>query len=152
MVSSSRIDPVVLGHILAQHHDLHSRLLALKAAFTEGRGTAAERADVHARCRDLRDSLAAHFVAEEQGGYLEESIARLPRLSVAAREVMNEHPRLLAELDALLQRLSTRDSRVDTWASAARGFAAFTDHLLAHERNENAVVQQGFNEDFGFPE
>jgi hypothetical protein len=152
MVSSSRIDPVVLGHLLAQHHDLHSRLLALKAAFAAGRGTATDRDDVRARCRDLRDSLAAHFVAEEQGGYLEESIARLPRLSIAAREVMHEHPRLLAELDALLERLSMKDIRGDAWASAARCFAAFTDHLLAHERNENAVVQQGFNEDFGFPE
>lgn len=152
MVSSNRIDPVVMGHLLAQHHDLHTRLLALRAAFAEGRGTAAEHDDVRGRCRDLRDSLAAHFVAEEQGGYMEESIARLPRLSAAARDVMAEHPRLLAELDALLERLSIRDIREDSWASAARGFAAFTDHLLAHERNENAVVQQGFNEDFGFPD
>jgi hypothetical protein len=98
----------------------------------------------------LRDHLREHFVQEEQGGFLEESIARMPRLSVAAREVVAEHPRLLAELDTLVDKLPTQDVRDDSWDEAAHGFAAFTEHLLAHERNENAVVQQGYNEDFGF--
>jgi hypothetical protein len=74
----------------------------------------------------------------------------MPRLSVAAREVVAEHPRLLAELDTLVDKLPTQDVRDDSWDEAAHGFAAFTEHLLAHERNENAVVQQGYNEDFGF--
>ena len=151
MIPSGRVDPIILGHLLGQHRDLHARLLALRADFAVGHD--ADPPSVKAirdRLLELRDHLREHFVQEEQGGFLEESIARMPRLSVAAREVVAEHPRLLAELDTLVDKLPTQDVRDDSWDEAAHGFAAFTEHLLAHERNENAVVQQGYNEDFGF--
>ena len=151
MIPSGRVDPVILGHLLGQHRDLHARLLALRADFAVGHD--ADPPSVKAirdRLLELRDHLREHFVQEEQGGFLEESIARMPRLSVAARKVVAEHPRLLAELDTLVDKLPTQDVRDDSWDEAAHGFAAFTEHLLAHERNENAVVQQGYNEDFGF--
>jgi len=151
MIPSGRVDPVILGHLLGQHRDLHARLLALRADFAPDHdaGHAPVKA-IRDRLQELRDHLRDHFVQEEQGGFLEESIARMPRLSVAAREVVAEHPRLLAELDTLVDKLPTQDVRDDSWDEAAHGFAAFTEHLLAHERNENAVVQQGYNEDFGF--
>jgi len=151
MIPSGRVDPVILGHLLGQHRDLHARLLALRADFAPDHdaGHAPVKA-IRDRLQELRDHLRDHFVQEEQGGFLEESIARMPRLSVAAREVVAEHPRLLVELDTLVDKLPTQDVRDDSWDEAAHGFAAFTEHLLAHERNENAVVQQGYNEDFGF--
>ena len=151
MIPSGRVDPVILGHLLGQHRDLHARLLALRADFAPDHdaGHAKVKA-IRDRLLELRDHLRDHFVQEEQGGFLEESIARMPRLSVAAREVVAEHPRLLAELDTLVDNLPTQEVRDDSWDEAAHGFAAFTEHLLAHERNENAVVQQGYNEDFGF--
>jgi iron-sulfur cluster repair protein YtfE (RIC family) len=151
MIPSGRVDPVILGHLLCQHRDLHARLLALRADFADQHAaTQPPLAAIRDRLLDLRDHLRDHFVQEEKGGFLEESIARMPRLSVAAREVVAEHPRLLAELDTLLESLPMRDIRQEAWDAAVRGFATFTDHLLAHERNENAVVQQGYNEDFGF--
>ena len=151
MHRAGRVDPVILGHLLGQHRDLHARLLALRADFApeHDAGHAPVKA-IRDRLLELRDHLRDHFVQEEQGGFLEESIARMPRLSMAAREVMAEHPRLLTELDALVEKLPAQDVRDDSWDEAAYGFAAFTAHLLAHERNENAVVQQGYNEDFGF--
>jgi len=151
MFSSGRVDPVILEHLLGQHRDLHARLLALRADFAaEHDAGAPPPKAVRDRLLELRDHLRDHFVQEEQGGFLEESIARMPRLSVAAREVVADHPCLLAELDALVNKLPAQDVRDESWDEAARGFAAFTEHLLAHERNENAVVQQGYNEDFGF--
>jgi len=150
MIPSGRVDPVILGHLLGQHRDLHARLLALRADFApvHDAGHAPVKA-IRDRLEDLRDHLRDHFVQEEQGGFLEESIARMPRLSMAAREVMADHPRLLAELNTLLDKLPAQDVRDASWDEAAHGFAAFTEHLLAHERNENAVVQQGYNEDLG---
>mgnify|MGYP006280770377 CR=1 FL=1 len=152
----SSIDPVdssVLGHVLCQHRDLHSRLLMLRSSFATPRPPdAASLANLRARLRSLREHLADHFAQEERGGFLEDSIARMPRLSAAAREVVAEHPRLLAELDGLLERLPVRDIRQGSWDEATRGFSAFADHLLSHERNENAVIQQGYNEDFGLPD
>lgn len=153
MVSFSRIDPVVLGHLLAEHRELHGRLLALRAEFAQPRdpdGAAME--SLGCQLRGLREHLARHFAQEECGGHLEESIARMPRLSPAARAVVADHPRLLAELDALLERLAVRDIRGNAWGEAAGAFALFTEHLLDHERNENDVLQQGYNEDFGLPD
>jgi hypothetical protein len=150
MLPAGRVDPVILGHLLCQHRDLHARLLALRADFAADPATPPPLDAIRHRLVDLRDHLRDHFDQEETGGFLEESIARMPRLSAAAREVVAEHPQLLAEIDALLASLPGRNLRAEVWQEAARRFATFTDHLLAHERNENAVVQQGYNEDFGF--
>lgn len=143
MVLHERTDPVILGHLLAQHRDLHEFLTAARSAFSVGRREA------HAALCGLRAHLAAHFLQEEQGGFLEESIARMPRLAAAAAGVVREHPRLLAELDGLIERVAVADIPPAAWALAGRDFAGFCTHLLAHERNENAVVQEGYNEDLG---
>jgi len=149
----SRIDPVVLEHLLAEHRELHARLLALRADFARPLSPdAAGLEALRSRLLGLREHLARHFAQEEHGGHLEESIARIPRLSLAARAVVAEHPRLLADLDALLERLAVRDIRDASWTSAADAFATFTERLLDHERNENDVLQQGYNEDFGIPD
>jgi len=58
-------------------------------------------------------------------------------------------PGLLAELDGLLDQLSARDIGEVAWRQAGHDFEAFASHLLAHERRENAVVQEGYNEDLG---
>jgi len=151
MFSSDSIDSAVLGHLLAQHHDLHARLLALRAAFTAAEVPGATACgELRGHLCGLRERLVDHFAQEERGGFLEDSIARLPRLAAAVRGVMAEHPQLLAELDALLECVPITDIRDSDWSEARRRFTGFAEHLLAHERNEHAVVQQGYNEDLGF--
>ena len=145
MASIDRADPVIMGHLLAQHRELHDLLVGARAGFEDSGGGEAARG----RLLTLRDHLARHFAQEEEGGYLEESLTRMPRLSRAVRDVLGEHPRLLAELDGLLERLAARDIGGEAWRQAGRDFEAFASHLLAHERNENAVVQEGYNEDLG---
>ncbi|MFM8733890.1 MAG: hemerythrin domain-containing protein [Pirellulales bacterium] len=148
MFSNPRIDPVILGHILGQHRELHAQVLALRAAFA-ARPDASRLDAVRRMLLALRDHLQGHFEQEEQGGFMEESIARMPRLSSAVRDVMADHPRLLAELDALLERLPVGDVSRVAWDEASRDFDSFAEHLLLHERNEHAVVQEGYNEDLG---
>ena len=143
MALHDRTDPVILGHILAQHRELHDRIVAARGAFAAGRGEARAALGV------LREHLAAHFLQEERGGFIEESIARMPRLAAAAAGVLGDHPRLLAELDRLIERLAVPDISPASWARAGHDFEDFCGHLLAHERNENAVVQEGYNEDLG---
>jgi hypothetical protein len=153
MAGIDRADPVILGHILVQHRELFDQITTIRgclaAPWDAGATSACEAAKA---LRSLREHLAGHFCQEECGGFLEESIARMPRLSGAVQAVMDEHPRLLKELDGLIETFGVADISPLAWGQAARDFEAFAAHLLAHERNENAVVQEGYNEDLGLVE
>jgi len=150
MASIDRSDPVILGHVLAEHRDLFSRMQAIKTAFTDRpRPTADRCAGIRAALADLREHLRTHFEFEEHGGFMEESIARMPRLGPAVAAVMKEHPTLLAELDTVIARLSGGDVSADAWVEAGRDFEHFAAVMRDHERSENAVVQEGYNEDLG---
>jgi hypothetical protein len=152
MASIDRADPVIMGHLLAQHRELHDLLVEARAALVASAGGPTAAAMARRQLAGLREYLARHFAQEEEGGYLEESLARMPRLSRAVRDVLADHPGLLAELDGLLDRLSAGDIGGEAWRQAGRDFEAFASHLLAHERNENAVLQEGYNEDLGLAE
>ena len=73
----------------------------------------------------------------------------MPRLGPAMAAIMKQHPFLLTELDALIKLLSAGDNSPATWEQASRGYECFAAHMQAHERTENAVVQEGYNEDSG---
>jgi iron-sulfur cluster repair protein YtfE (RIC family) len=149
MASIDRADPVIMGHLLAQHRELHDLLVEARASLADPAHGPSAAATARQRLAELREHLEQHFAQEEQGGYLEESLTRMPRLAGAVREVLAEHPALLAALDGLLERLAARDSGGEAWRQAGRDFEAFASRLLAHERNENAVLQEGYNEDLG---
>ena len=150
MASIDRSDPVILGHLLAEHRELFMRMQAVRTALGSQQPPTARRfADLRAGLDELREHLRAHFEQEERGGFMEESIARMPRLGPAAAAIMRQHPALLAELDALIERFSGGDISAEAWARAGRDFEHFTATMTAHERSENAVVQEGYNEDLG---
>jgi len=149
MSAIDRTDPVIMGHLLAQHRELHDHLVDVRAAFASPAASPEGIAEARRRLERLRGLLAGHFAQEERGGFMEESIARMPRLSKAVRGVLAEHPALLAALDKLLEQLAARDSAPEAWRQAGRDFEVFASRLLAHERNENAVLQEGYNEDLG---
>ena len=149
MVSIDRADPVIMGHILAQHRELHALVAAVRHAFAAQAGLG-DAAAIRAGLATLHEHLRAHFHQEEEGGYLEESIARMPRLSAATQAVLDDHPRLLEELARLMEAVSAAEMPAAAWDRADRDYEQFVEHLMEHERNENAVVQEGYNEDLGF--
>lgn len=149
MAMTDRPDPIILGHVLAEHRELFTRMHGLKTAFNAPPPSAARADEARAALADLREHLRVHFEQEEQGGFLEESIARVPRLAPAATAIMRQHPALLAELDALIEMLARDDISAETWARAGRAYEHFSTTMQAHERSENAVVQEGYNEDLG---
>jgi len=156
MAPLDRADPVILGHILALHRDLHALVQAARTAFCPPDRTRLDHDRLNGlldTLRQLREHLRVHFELEEQGGFLEESMTRMPRLSPAVSRVLAEHPALLAELDGLIGTLEGVDisdpAAASAWAAADRDFDRFARNLITHERNENAVVQEGYNEDLG---
>lgn len=150
MAAYDRADPVIMGHILAQHRDLHEQLTAVRHAYATSAAAVPDRPLVlRDRLVELRDHLQTHFRQEEAGGYMEESLARMPRLARAARDVLGQHPRLLAEIDRLIATLPESGTAAAAWARSAADFERLATHILDHERQENAVVQEGYNEDLG---
>ena len=150
MAGYDRADPVIMGHVLAQHRELHDQLTAVRHAFAASAATLPDRpAVVHDRLTELRDHLRSHFRQEEAGGFMEESLARMPRLARAAHEVLAQHPLLLTEIDRAIALLPAEEGPADEWAKASDAFECLAAHLLDHERQENAVVQEGYNEDLG---
>ena len=150
MAGYDRVDPVIMGHVLAQHRELHEQLTAVRHAFSASAGTQPDRAAiVHDLLGTLREHLRQHFRQEEAGGFMEESLARMPRLARAARDVIGQHPGLLVEADRLIAALPTGPATAGEWATARDAFESLAAHLLDHERQENAVVQDGYNEDLG---
>jgi len=153
MASIDRSDPVILSHVLAEHRDLFHLLLSVRSALAAaGPPTPERRSDVLESMHHLRDHLADHFAQEEQGGFLEEAITRVPRLSAAVRSILGQHPGLLADLDRLIGDLGSSADHPEAWGRASRDFEAFSARMTAHERSENAVVQSGYNEDLGLTE
>ncbi|MEI6240011.1 MAG: hypothetical protein WCR51_06455 [Planctomycetia bacterium] len=146
---TDRPDPVILGHVIAEHRELFLRMQSIRTALADRRQRHDRVAEICTALVDLREHLRVHFEQEESGGFMEESIARMPRLAPAVTAIMRQHPALLAELDALIETLSRGDISAETWARAGRDFEHFSTTMQAHERSENAVVQDGYNEDLG---
>lgn len=63
--------------------------------------------------------------------------------------MLAEHPGLLDEADRLIERTSRGDISGSGWATFCQDVDRFATRLLDHERRENSVVQQGYNEDLG---
>ncbi|MFM8633407.1 MAG: hemerythrin domain-containing protein [Planctomycetia bacterium] len=156
MAPIDRSDPIILGHVLSEHQDLFRRIMAVRHALAaeppSGDDRLAPLASLPSleHClRSLRDHLEAHFRQEETGGFLEEAVTRMPRLGPSVAAVIAQHPALLAELDALIASLRSSADSTLAWQQAAHAFETFAANLMAHERSENAVVQEGYNEDLG---
>ena len=154
MGSLNRSDPVIMAHVLAEHRELFCRMTVIRTAFAEAQTpTRDQLGQLEEAVRCLREHLRNHFAQEEEGGFLEEAITRMPRLAAAAAAIMKQHPDLLAELDELADNLremrATGDISAVAWQQARRDYECFAVHMQAHERSENAVVQDGYNEDLG---
>ena len=153
MASIDRSDPVILSHVLAEHRDLFHLLLSVRTALAAGGPPTVERqTDVLESMHALRDHLRDHFAQEELGGFLEESVTRIPRLSAAVQAILGQHPGLLSELDRVIDHLEAAPTDPGAWERANHDFEAFSVRMTAHERSENAVVQAGYNEDLGLME
>jgi hypothetical protein len=139
-----------LANIVAEHRNLQQRCKQLRQLVSQPReeaGLTAAICELSLQVRELRDLLKLHLVREAAGGYLEEAVARVPRLSPEADAVERQHPELLRELAALIEAVKTARPSLDNWARIGRTVERFVVGLLAHESAENQILQQGFNED-----
>lgn len=120
-----------VAHLKSEHRNLQRAILE---AVHGSHGLAA---DLLENLRQLRHQMAQHFQDEDEGGCLEEAVARCPAVADQAMWVTWEHPLLLDELDALIQQLASRNLVTDAWRE---DFLRFTKKLSAHEEAEDRIV------------
>jgi iron-sulfur cluster repair protein YtfE (RIC family) len=94
----------------------------------------------------IRDELAHHFHDEEQGGCLEEAVARCPPLSAEVRQIERQHDELLEHLNELISRCQTTAAPTFIQAQALdQELRQVVREVKLHEAEETRVLQRGFN-------
>jgi iron-sulfur cluster repair protein YtfE (RIC family) len=151
------IEPVrsVVGTILAEHKDLHSAVARIKAQLAERDPKApmsVSRQQLTASLSELHHYLAEHFLREEKGGFLEEAVAKLPRLAKRVMDLEHEHPELLKQIDNLLELIPKVKPTASGWKRLAIEFDRIARRLADHEAAESHLVEEGFNQDVGLTE
>jgi ferredoxin len=105
----------------------------------------------------IRTELAHHFHDEEQGGCLEEAVARCPQLSAEVQRIEGEHEQILTGLNELIDRCQCTAKLTPQQSLAIeQELRQIVRELRAHEALENRIIQLGFgvcleNEDMSEP-
>lgn len=136
----------------SEHKELHAAIERIHATLDATR-------DVDASVRSiekatvliavLRDRLAQHFEQEEQGGYLEEAVVRVPQLASQALQLQRQHAEFLQAAGAMLEHARSTEAAPLVWANLKTDYVLFAKKLNAHEAAENALLARAFNEDTG---
>lgn len=134
-------------HLQDEHRRLDEaahKVEELLASRLKNRPRLADTKDAANQLRRLRERLNRHFQEEEEGGCIEEAVARCPTLSQDAFDLEREHRELLGELDQLI----VAAEREQPLAKLDERYHVFVGRLRAHEAQENELVQRGFNVQF----
>jgi hypothetical protein len=135
-----------INHLMAEHRRLNGMLRQMQRAIVESvqpdeAPSFAETGRILAR---LRQELRQHFAEEDAGGCMDEAVSCCPSLSGDAKKVEAEHPEILAELDALIEKAAALPATVQNQVALQRQFDALRRKLHAHEAAENRILAQGF--------
>lgn len=94
----------------------------------------------------IRTELAHHFHDEEQGGCLEEAVARCPQLSAEVQKIEGEHEEILSRLSELIDRCQRANKPTPQQSLAIeQELRQIVRELRGHEALENRIMQQGFS-------
>ncbi|MCC9607452.1 hemerythrin domain-containing protein [Blastopirellula sp. JC732] len=132
-------------HLQEEHRQLNEELDELNACCLGQRNcdVQADWNKLRDRVHRLKDNIVHHFREEEEGSCLDEAVARRPTLAAEAREIEQEHPELLAELDGLISWLDQEPAMEATLQNAKQRLNSFADNLRRHEWREDALIRRG---------
>lgn len=103
-------------------------------------------AQLQAWLKMLRAALLAHFHWEEEDGYMTEVEERRPYLTRAVEQLRQEHRTLAHGLEELLEAVTAAEAPNEDLCARAAGWLR---GLRDHERRENLLVEDTFNQDEG---
>lgn len=99
--------------------------------------------------QNLREQLVAHFIDEEEDGYLGSALDVAPRFASQAEKLQQQHQQFLDQLDTLVARLKAADQPVNCWDETQSEFDSLIRDLRKHESAENSIMQSAFGDDLG---
>ena len=99
--------------------------------------------------RNLHDALVVHFSNEEFHGFFGEITAHAPQLKSSADKLCAEHLGMLHRASELGRFAAAGTGSEAWWRELRAGFQVFSKQLMHHESNENALLQQAYQEDIG---
>jgi len=139
-----------IDHMLAEHRRLHQLLCSMQVAIVHSVGSDCDASftEVARSLKLLRGELSHHFAEEEGGGCLDEAVSRCPRLSSAERSIEAEHPLILERVDRLIDQATKLPPKLANQVALKDAFDELYVQLCAHERAENALLQEGFGANF----
>ncbi len=137
-----------VDHMLSEHRRLDQlirRTLAAVPSWEE-----LDAADWLPRMRSglvaIQTELAHHFRDEEQGGCLEEAVARCPQLSAEVQKIAAQHNEILARVSELVDRCQCCGKLTPQQARGLeQELRQIVRELRIHEGLENRIMQQGFS-------
>ena len=141
---------VLAKQVNTEHRALHRKLNEVQKRLLQPHEvTVAPRAtmELRAALADLRECIAGHFCQEECGGCLEEVVARMPRLAHELTLLEKQHGPLMNHLNRIIDEMPAGETRLAAWQNTATEFERFAEDLLAHEADEEKILQQGLNEE-----
>jgi hemerythrin len=137
---------------LSEHHHLHQCahcIQLLLESRTKDSARPADVAEVLGLLEKLACELKGHFEQEEEGGYLEEAITRLPSIAPQAAQLQKQHAELLELAKKAIADAKAQPKANAAWEVLNRDVGVYLKKLLAHEAGENRLLQLAFNEDMG---
>ena len=90
--------------------------------------------------RDLSKLMRRHIAWETAGGYLDEAVARVPRLAGDADVIERQHADLRRDVAVLVDISKYATSSLDIWKQMGGAVAQFVGKLLPHETEESRIL------------
>lgn len=132
-----------LTQALSDHRRLDAKLRELRRAIESARHEAADPGErIDELLQQVRNELQWHFDCEQEGGCLDEVVARLPRLSLEADRIQAEHEELLEQLDQLIDEADESPHSHDRFLER---LDAFYRQFHEHEQAEDQLLREGFS-------
>ena len=144
-MSRPQIASEYLEKIHQEHQHQGQQLARLRKALVE-------RLDLNALAKllvEMSGELAEHFRLEEDGGYFDDAVAVAPRLIEQANRLRHQHGELRERLDSLLQTVESTQATDGSADEIRHSTREFIFELVEHERSENLMVTEAYQQDIG---
>ena len=142
-MADARIGKQQFERLRKEHDRLGEQLEEFRLTLKQ-RNSLKELADLMAA---LCEELETHFELEEADGYLDSATAYAPRLVGEADKLLQQHQQLLDQARALSRRLREAEDTTSWWDEFAARAYQFLHDLIEHERAENLLVQESYEQD-----